>query len=121
MIFSCENKTTETRYYPTDRNFSEQNSELIGLDTTKLNFLGITNKIGTYYKNYGKLVVEFNDGQIKKRITPYVYDGGLIKYRNVLPITSDSILKDNGYSISELKRILKKHYLNVLTRADRYA
>ena len=112
LILSCNNKTTEIRYYPTDRTFSEQTSELIGLDTTQLNFRGITNKVGTYYKDYGKLVVEFDDGRIKKRITPYVYDGGLIKYRNVLPITSDSILKDGGYSISELKRILKKHYLN---------
>lgn len=112
FILSCENKTTEIRYYPTDRAFTEESSELIGLDTTELNFREITNKVRTYNKDYGKLVVEFDDGRIKKRITPYVYDGGLIKFRNVLPITSDSILKDEGYDISELKRILKKHYLN---------
>lgn len=112
MILSCENKPTEIRYYPTDRPFSEQNSELIGLDTTQLNFKQITNKVGTYYNNFGKLVVEFDDGKIKKRITPYVYDGGLIKFKNVLEIKSDSILIDDGYSINELKRILKRHYLN---------
>ena len=30
----------------------------------------------------------------------------------ILVITSDSILIDNGYSISKLKSILKRHYLN---------
>ena len=112
LFLSCKNEPTEIRYYPTDRAFSKKTSKLIGLDTTKLNFRQLTNKVGTYYKDFGKLVVEFNDGRIKKRITPYVYDGGLIKYRNVLPITSDSILKEKGFHISELKRILKKHYLN---------
>ncbi|WP_034258901.1 hypothetical protein [Aequorivita capsosiphonis] len=112
LIFSCGKQTTEIRYYPTDREFSNEKSELIGLDTTKLNFIGLTNKVGTFYKDYGKLVVEFDDGNIKKRIIPYVYDGGLIKSRNVLPITSDSILKDYGYPITELKKLLKRHYLN---------
>lgn len=111
-ILSCENKPTEIRYYPTDRPFNNETSLLIGLDTTKLNFRQLTNKVGTFYKDYGKLVVEFNDQKVKKRITPYVYDGGLIKYRNILEIKSDSILVDEGYSISDLKRILKSHYLN---------
>ena len=79
LTLSCENKTTEIRYYPTDRDFSNETSELIRLDTTKLNFRQITNKVGTYYKDFGKLVVEFDDGKIKKRITPYVYDGGFIR------------------------------------------
>ncbi len=112
LILSCKNKPIEIRYYPTDRPFSYETSELIGLDTTKLNFRQLTNKVGTFYKNYGKLVVEFNDGKLKKRVTPYVYDGGLLKYKNVLEIKSDSILIDDGYSINELKRILKRHYLN---------
>jgi len=112
LVLSCDNKTTETRYYPTDREFSKENSELIGLDTTELNFREITNKVGTYYEDYGKLVVEFDDGAIKKRITPYVYDGGFIKHKNVLEIKSDSILIDDHYPISELKRILKRHYQN---------
>lgn len=112
LTLSCRNKTTEIRYYPTDREFSKENSELIGLDTTQLNFKQLTNKIGTYYNDYGKLVVEFNDGNIKKRIIPYVYDGGLIKYKNALEIKSDSILIDSGYPISELKKLLKRHYLN---------
>ncbi|WCO03562.1 hypothetical protein [Psychroserpens ponticola] len=109
---SCKNKTTEIRNYPTDRELQKETFELVGLDTTTLNFREITNIVRSYSENNKKLIVEFDDGKLKKRITPYFYDGGLIKYRNVIPITSDSILKDGGYSISELKRILKKHYLN---------
>lgn len=107
----AENKQTEIRYYPTDRPFSKETSELIGLDTTKLNFRQLTNKVGTYYRKTN-LVVEFDDGQVKKRITPYAYDGGFIRFRNVLRIKSDSILIDDGHSIDKLKLILKRHYLN---------
>lgn len=112
LIFSCQEKIKEIRYYPNNILFSNENTEVIGLDTTKLNFKQITNKIGTFDEGYGKLVVEFDDGNMKKRIIPFAYGSGLIKERNILEITSDSILIDNGYSISELKRILKRHYTN---------
>ncbi len=109
---SCESKPKEIRFYPTDRAFSTETSQLIGLDTTELNFRQITNKIGTFDKDYGILVVEFDDEKIKKRIIPYVYDNGLIKSKNILRIKSDTILIDEIYPISELKPIMKRHYLN---------
>ncbi|WP_417212838.1 hypothetical protein [Bizionia sp.] len=115
LILSCENKTTEIRYYPTDREILNEKTEIIGLDTTTLNFRQITNKIGNDYypePNFKEIVLEFYDGQIKKMVIPYVYSGGLIKQKNILVVTSDSILIDNGYRISELKRILKRHYQN---------
>ncbi|ADV50842.1 hypothetical protein Celal_3581 [Cellulophaga algicola DSM 14237] len=43
---------------------------------------------------------------------PYYYRGKPTKYCNVLDIKTDSLLIDEGYSITELKRILKRHYLN---------
>ena len=108
-----ENKLIEIREYPTDREFKTEIGELIGLDTTELNFKQITNRIGSFQEeSYGQLIVEFVDEKIKKRLIPYVYDEGLIKQKNVLRIKSDSILIDDGYSINELKRILKRHYLN---------
>ncbi len=113
LILGCENKPTEIRYYPTNREFNKDSIELIGLDTTGLNFRQLTNKSADFYVDEGNLVVvEFDDGQIKKRVIPYVYTGGLIKMKNVLQIKSDSILIDDGYPISELKRILKRHYIN---------
>jgi hypothetical protein len=122
ILFSCrqkdrikqaEIKVSEIREYPTDREFKIDIGELIGLDTTALNFKQITNRISSFQEeNYGQLKVEFEDNKIKKRLTPYVYDEGLIKQKNILRIKSDSILIDDGYSIDELKRILKRHYLN---------
>ena len=113
LIIGCENKTTEIRYYPSDRAFQKDSIQLIGLDTTKLNFRQLTNKSAEFYVDDGKqVVVEFDDDKIKKRVIPYVYTGGLIKLKNVLQLKSDSILIDDGYPISELKRILKRHYLN---------
>lgn len=67
LSISCKKEITEIRYYPTERLFSDKTSELIGLDTTQLNFKQITNKIGTHYNNYENLVVEFNDENIKKK------------------------------------------------------
>lgn len=115
LILSCENKTTDIRYYPTDREILNEQMEIIALDTTTLNFRQITNKIGNDYypePNFKEIALEFYDGQIKKIVIPYVYSGGLIKQKNVLVITNDSILIDNGYRIDELKRILKRHYQN---------
>lgn len=115
LILSCKNQTTEIRYYPTDREILHEKMEIIDLDTTTLNFKQITNKIGNDYypePNFKEIFLEFYDGQIKKRGIPYVYSGGLIKQKNVLIITSDSILIDTGYRIGELKGILKRHYQN---------
>ncbi|AIZ42451.1 hypothetical protein [Cellulophaga baltica] len=114
LFLNCENDSREIRYYPTDNELINQNHELIDLDTTKLNFRQITDSIddGYFDNDYGNMIVEFDDGKIKKRIIAYFYGSGLIKRKNVLQIKSDSILIDNGYPISELKRILKQHYLN---------
>lgn len=112
LFTSCQENETKIQYYPDDTLYTEKNAEIIRLDTTKLNFKQITDKIGTFYNRFGKLVVEFDDGKVKKRVIPFVFDGGLIKERNILEITSDSILIDDRYPISELKRILKRHYTN---------
>ena len=45
-------------------------------------------------------------------IYPLVPSNGLIKERNILSLKSDSILIDDGYPISELKWVLKRHYTN---------
>ena len=114
LILSCEKKANEIRYYPSYYNFSKDSSLVIGLDTVKINSHQITRKVKFYsIKNgHGNLFVEFDDGQIKKRVTPFVDLGGYYRERNRLTIKSDSILIDEGYPISDLKWILKRHYLN---------
>jgi hypothetical protein len=94
--------------------FLLENYELIGLDTTKLNFQQITNRVMNdgFDSDSGNLIVEFDDGEIKKRVVPYFFGSGLYKEKNILKIKSDSILIDKNYPITELKRILKRHYLN---------
>ena len=114
LILSCEKETNEIRYYPSYYQVSKNSDIVIGLDTVKLNFRQITNEVEKYSfdNGYGNLFVEFDDGQIKKRITPFVYGAGLIREKNGLTVTDDSIHIDDGYPISDLKWILKRHYLN---------
>ena len=112
LILGCEQKALEIRYYPSDRESPEANTEYIGLDTTKLNFGQIANKLREHDSVYTNLVLEFEDEQIKKRVVPYVYGYGCISENNMLKVRPDSILIDDNYHISELNRILKKHYSN---------
>ena len=112
MISSCNEKTSEIRYYPSKEYSLDQTVEVIGLDTTELNFREITNKLEQHYNNNTHMIVQFDDGYITKRIFPHVYGNGCSKVKNILKIKSDSILIDDGHPISELKRILKRHYTN---------
>lgn len=114
LFLSCGKRTTEIRYYPTDFQFPLEQFEIIGLDTTKLNFRQLIHRVMNdgFNSDFGKVMVEFDDGKIKKRIMPYVYGSGTYKIKNVLQISSDSILIDDNYPIKELKAILKRHYLN---------
>ncbi|WFO17122.1 hypothetical protein M601_005140 [Cellulophaga baltica 4] len=68
LFLNCENDSREIRYYPTDNELINQNHELIDLDTTKLNFRQITDSIddGYFDNDYGNMIVEFDDGKIKK-------------------------------------------------------
>lgn len=62
------------------------------------------------FRNNKRIIFDINDGNINKRISPTIFSE--LKKRNVLSITSDSILVDDGYSISDLKPVLKRHYAN---------
>ena len=77
-----------------------------------MNFKDITDWISKNQYNEIMSVIEFKDGQILKKIIPFVRGNGLYRERNILSITSDSIFIDNGYPISDLKWILKRHYAN---------
>ena len=112
MISSCDKKTNEIRSYPYEEFSIDKSVEVISLDSTKLNFREITNKLEHHYNNNTHMIVQFDDGKITKRIFPHVYGNGYFKMKNILKIKSDSILIDDGYPISELKKILKRHYTN---------
>lgn len=60
LNFSCKSKTAEIRDYPSDGELDSDKVEFIQLDKAELNFKQIQNKIGTYFENYGNLIIEFD-------------------------------------------------------------
>ena len=112
MILSCE-KPTEIRNYPNDVPLNNFETREINLDTTKLNFKGITNWVSSNDWDDKISLIEIKDGNIIKRIFPHTFAGDFFSEKNILKITSDSILEDTGYPIEKLKPILTKHYLNI--------
>ena len=112
MILSCE-KPTEIRNYPTDAQTDKFETKEIDLDTTKLNFKGITNWVSSNDWEDKISLIQIQDGHIHKRIFPHTFAGDFFSDKNIIKITSDSILEDNGYPIEKLKPILTEHYLNI--------
>jgi len=112
LILSCKKRTPEIRYYPTYPISQQDSIEKLDLEKTTMNFKEITNWIGENQYNEIRSVIEFKDGQIIKKIIPFVRGNGYYRERNILSISSDSIFIDDGHSISELKWVLKRHYTN---------
>lgn len=112
LIISCQEKTTEIRFYPTYPVSPQDSIEKMDLDKSNMDFKDITNWISKNQYHDTRSIIEFKDGRILKKIIPYVRGNGLIKERSILSITSDSILIDDGYPISTLKWVLKRHYTN---------
>nr|WP_321228963.1 hypothetical protein [uncultured Psychroserpens sp.] len=108
ILTGCKSQKNETRYYP----FQKLNDEIIelDLDTTSLDFKEIKSLVTRNVLANKSVLVEIKDGHVLKKIYPRIYTEML--QRNLLTITSDSILIDKGYPISELKPILIRHYAN---------
>ncbi|TXE15394.1 hypothetical protein ES692_16805 [Psychroserpens burtonensis] len=108
ILIGCKSQENETKYYPTQ----SLNDEIIKLDlnTTSLDFREIKALVSRSILADRSVLVEIKDGRILKKIYPRIYTEML--QRNLLTITSDSILIDKGYPISELKWILIRHYTN---------
>jgi hypothetical protein len=109
-LFSCKKQEREIRYYPSKKLYNQTNLVSIPLDSLKLNFIEITNKVNSIYNKNKIPLIEIKDNSVSKRIVPLMFDE--IRKRDVLSITSDSILIDYNYSITELKNILKRYYTN---------
>ena len=113
MILSCQKSTKEIYFYPSKEIYKNSELEKIDLDVTLLDFKYFTDNSGEFPYTEKRISVEFtNDKEIKKCIIPAKYDSGNYKQKNVLVINSDSIKIDNGYSISKLRQVLKRHFTN---------
>ncbi len=111
IFLKCENQEYSIKYYPSKKLFNSYNLVNLNIDSLK-NFKQITNEVRLLQQDHKRSFIEIKDKGFKKIIFPYVYDGSFIKKRNILNITYDSILIDKGYSITELKKILTRHYIN---------
>ena len=112
LISGCSQKPTEIRHYPDEDIYKSGKTVQINLNQDDLTFKEITDSIHQYQTTDLVTLFELEDGRTLKRIMPYTYSGGLIKTKNVLTITTDSILIDNGYSIDRLPDLLARHYMN---------
>lgn len=108
-FLSCIREDKKVIYYPSYSENSENKFETINLEKTALNFKEIVNRID---QNFNETLIEFKDGKNIKKIKVFVHNGGLIKRKNVLQISTDSVLIDNGYLISDLKKLMERHFLN---------
>lgn len=116
-FFGCQDQEKEIRYYPSKKVYNESELIKINLDTTSFNFKGITDRVYQIHQMNKSILIEIDDYQVSKKIIPLMFTE--IRKRDVLSITSDSILIEGGYSISKLKPIMKRHYTNN-NKNDRY-
>lgn len=108
-FLSCIREEKKVFYYPNYSENSDNKFETINLEITGLNFKEIVNRID---RNLNETLIEFKEGKNIKKIKAFVHNGGLIKRKNILQISTDSVLIDNGYLISDLKKLMKRHFLN---------
>jgi len=108
-FFSCFKGEQKVLFYPSFLENSEKTFETINLEKTTLNFKEIVNKID---QTSNGTLIEFNDGKNIIKIKTFIHKGGLIKRKNVLQISTDSVLIDKGHLLSDLNSLMKRHFLN---------
>lgn len=112
ILLSCEKKEITVNYYPTEDIINDTSSVVFGLDSLKMNFKEFVNKCYELEDLQKQTIVELIDGDTLKKIKIHVIGNGLFYERNILYVINDSIQKDKNYPLSDLEKIMKKHYLN---------
>jgi len=114
LFFGCEKKQQEIRYYPSTKEFTKsKKNDVIDIDALNINYDSLMNRFYENYRNGIKTVIEIKNNGITRKIMFIDTYNACIKLRNVLVISEDSIFKENGFSISELDNVLRKHYFNI--------
>lgn len=112
IILSCK-KPKHIQNYPKNAEIHLFYTEQIDLDTTKLNFKAITNWVSENDHNNKLSLIEIEDDNKIRRIYPRTFLTGYFHEKNIIKISLDSILKNEGYPISELQPVLEDHLLNI--------
>lgn len=115
LVCCCGRKIEENQvviYYPSKDLFTSNDLIKIDLHNPKLNFKRIKHLINDIHiKDSTPYILIKNKDTIRK-IMPLRNDWGYKAGKNILRIVKDSIYKAGKHSISELDRLLKKHYEN---------
>ena len=116
LVLSCkkENKNIKINYYPSELSFKNQKLiEFVEKDSNT-DFKDLINFIVNSYANNIKPYITISNQEDKTidKVLFIRHDWGYYDSRNFITITKDSILKNGKHPMSELPRLLEKHYLN---------
>lgn len=111
-LLSCEKKELKVKYYPNEDIVNDTSSVVFDLDSLKMNFKEFVNKYYELEDLQKQTIVELIDGDTLKKIKIHVVGNGTFYERNIIYIINDSIQKNKNYPLSDLEKIIKKHYLN---------
>lgn len=116
-FLSCNNKSTRQKnikYYPSESFLMETNNRYpVDLSVSNLNFREYVEQINLHRKVDSSPYFVINYKNNFYNIIPQPFNrAGLIKFNNILRVSNDSILKNQGYKLTELPVILKKFYEN---------
>ena len=117
-LFSCKNQDEKKFYYPSEQDYANiENPVKLNLDnfsnyeelidSIEILMADQRNVISYIIQNNNFYFFKINSLEEKGGTTPYH-----IKLRNLLGISTDSLLKNDYYSIDSLESFLKKDLLN---------
>ncbi len=112
FVISCDKKPMVIKYYPHEKIINDTVSVAFSLDTLEMNFKEFVHQCYALDEQQKQTIVELVDGDTLKKIKIQVVGNGLLYEKNILHIMNDSIYKDKNYPMSDLTKIMKRHYLN---------
>ncbi|WP_155995185.1 hypothetical protein [Tenacibaculum ovolyticum] len=127
LFFSCKNSkegVVKKFYYPREASFlKKENYEVLNFKSFK-NFEDLIDSLQglNYYDKKAYIKVEKNKQEYNILVSTTFGKGmpPFLKFKNILSISKDSILKEKKYSIGDLISVLKKDLLNY-GKDDRYS
>ncbi|PQV48462.1 hypothetical protein CLV33_105322 [Jejuia pallidilutea] len=115
-LLYCKGKAFDenqkVKYYPSEKYFESNGVVEIDLYNPNINFKKIYRRVNELHVNDSTPYFEITHDDTLRRIMPLRNDWGHGSSYNILGISKDSIWKENGYPITELYKLLKKHYEN---------
>ena len=113
LFTSCKETALKNEtYYPNKEVYLESDVVVINIDSLEGKALDFFHEVYDIYYDKKTPTIKIQNDFSKKFIIPGFFDGGLYYKRNILDVTTDLIISDTTYHISELKEALKNHLIN---------